>query len=404
MLKQYWPYILVFAGLFGALAFFNGQKPQQVKWFKSYKQTDKIPFGTNAFYRVLEEGAFEGPVRVKKLPIMQSPGIKNQSNISYFFLNDELFFDQYETKRLLQFVERGNKVFLCANFFLGKLKDTFKISTKADLPYLDENKGVLDSTDRKNFGVNYLNPYLKNNTKYSYDHLLGYSSFSSFDSTKFSVVAADDSGRAVMLRRKIGKGEVFLFSLPDVFSNYYIVKHPSREFAYRAVSFLANDELWWDEYYKTFNAPEQNPMHFMVENDSLYYAFWIAVGSTLFFMFFGMKRAQRAVPVIKPKTNTTLEFVEVVGNVYFSAQNHKVIAEEKIMVFFEFIRSKFQVKTEQIGQDELVRISKLSGVAQNKVNELFANIRYIYSVEDLSERELLNFNKRMEEFYKNNIR
>jgi hypothetical protein len=404
MLKKFWPYLLIFGGLFGVLAFFGDGKKQDVKWYKTYKQKDKIPFGSNALYRLLESEAFSGKMQVKKLPILQSPGIKNSTGVSYFFLNDQLFFDQYETRKLIDFVKRGNKVFLSANFFSGSMKDTFGIETRADLPYINENTGEVDTSDARSFGLNYLNPYLKNKSKYVYDHLLGYSTFSAFDTAKLAVVAADDSGRAVMLRTKMDKGEIYFFSLPDVFSNYYIVKHPSRFFAYKAVSFLSNEELWWDEYYKTFNAPDQNPFRLVVDNDSLYFAFWMAILATLFFMFFGMKREQRPIPIIKPKENSTLQFVEVVGNVYFGAQNHKVIAEEKITVFLEFIRSKFQVKTEQVTEDDIKRISRLSGIDVQRIQEVFANIRYIYLSEHLSEAELMHFNRRIENFYKSNKR
>jgi hypothetical protein len=404
MLKSYWPYILVFAGLFGALAYFKGERRPELKWSKTYKQSDKIPFGSNAIIRIMEKDAFAGKFSSKNTPLMQSPALKNAVNVTYFFLTDRLFFDEYETKRLFDFARRGNKIFLCANYFKGSLADTLGVDTEADLPYLDEREGAVDSADKKDFKLNYLNPHLRNKEPYAYDHLLGYSTFTDFDSTKLAVVAADDSGRAVMLRTPVGKGEIIFFSLPDVFSNYYVVNHPSRFFAYKALSLMNNEELWWDEYYKTANPKNESPFRFFVYNDSLYLAFWIAVWAVLFFMFFGMKREQRPVPVINPPANTTLEFVEVVGNVYFNAKNHKIIAQEKIIFFLEFIRTKFQVKTEFVTEDDQRRISRLSGIPLGKITELFENIKYIYRVEYLSEGELLQFNKRMEEFYKNNNR
>lgn len=396
--------MLVFAGLFGALAYFTGQKKPGIKWSKTYKSSDKIPFGSNALIRIMEEDAFAGKFVSRNLPILQSPAMKTAENVTYFFLTDRLFFDQYETRRLLEFASRGNKIFMCANYFRGNLADTLKIETVADLPFIDEQNGSIDTTDKKDFGLNYVNPHLKNKEPYAYDRLLGYSVFQSFDSTRLRIVAADDSGRAVMLRTPVGKGELFFFSLPDVFSNYYIVNHPSRFFAYKALGLMNNDEIWWDEYYKTANPRNESPFRFFVYNDSLYFAFWIAVWATLFFMFFGMKRQQRPVPVIQPPSNSTLDFVEVVGNVYFNARNHKIIAQEKIQFFLEFVRAKFQVKTENIGEEDLKRISRLSGVDLFKVQELFANIKYIYNVEYLNEAELLQFNKRMEDFYKNNKR
>ncbi|MFN6039237.1 MAG: hypothetical protein ACK452_12270, partial [Bacteroidota bacterium] len=83
---------------------------------------------------------------------------------------------------------------------------------------------------------------------------------------------------------------------------------------------------------------------------------------------------------------------------------HKIIAEEKIMVFLDILRSKFQIKSSVINQEDILRISRLSGVAIEKINELITNIQYIYSLEILSEKELISFNKRLEEFYKYNLR
>ncbi|MBC7863757.1 MAG: DUF4350 domain-containing protein [Bacteroidia bacterium] len=404
MLKTYWPYILVFGGLFGALAFFNSKKKPELRWSKTYKGSDKIPFGSNALIRLMEDGAFEGRFETKNIPILQSNDIKKDTGVTYFFLTDRLYFDQYETERIVDFASRGNKLFLCANHFDGVIADTFKVFTEADLPYLDERRGAIDSSDTKEFGINFLNPHLRNKESYRYDHLLGYSTFTYFDSTKMSVVAADDSNRAVLIKNKCKKGEIYFFTLPDVFSNYYIVNHPSRFFTYKTLSLMNNEKLWWDEYYKTSNPHNNGAFHFLVYNDALYYAFWLALWSVLFFMFFGMKRQQRPVPIIKPHANSTLQFVEVVGNVYFNAKNHKIIAEEKILIFFEFIRTKFQVKTENITEEDLKRVSRLSGITQHNVNELFANIKYIYAAEHLHEAELLQFNKRMEDFYKNNNR
>jgi ABC-type taurine transport system substrate-binding protein len=74
------------------------------------------------------------------------------------------------------------------------------------------------------------------------------------------------------------------------------------------------------------------------------------------------------------------------------------------MVFLDILRSKFQIKSSVINQEDILRISRLSGVAIEKINELITNIQYIYSLEILSEKELISFNKRLEEFYKYNLR
>lgn len=401
MLKKNWAFFLIFGGLFFVLIFINNNENPEIKWTKTFNKSDKSPFGCNALYRILENGDFSKKLFVKKTALMQNTELKKAQNTSYLFLTDRLFFDQYESKKLLSFARNGNKIFLCANHFDGIIADTFKIETISDLPLLNEKNSALDTSDNKQFSVGFIKGTKQ---KYSYDCLLRYASFSNFDSTRMSILAADDSGRAVMVGAKFGKGEIIFLSLPDVFSNYYIVNNPSRFFTYKTLNFLQNETLYWDEYYKTSNGTNQSPFRFLVSNNSLYYAFWLMILATLFFMFFGMKREQRAIPIITPHTNSTLEFVEIVASVYFSAKNHKIIAEEKILVFLEFIRVKFQLKTQNISEEELIRVSRLSGIDKKKINELFANIKYISSVESLNEQELVQFNLRIEDFYKNNKR
>jgi hypothetical protein len=403
MFKKYWPYITIFACLFIALTFFTGRKKKEVKWHKTFRMKDDFPFGASALYQIIETDFFPANVKVNKLPLVQLPGIGKEKKSTYFFLNSSISMEKFETKKLLSFVENGNKVFCSANQFYGALADTFKIQTEVDFPYVDEEKLNLDTVTKRIHGLHFLNEKICTK-KYSYDKFISYCYFSSFDTSRFSTVAADDSGRVVCIHAKIGKGDVYFCSLPDVFTNYYIVNHPSRFFAYQFFGYLKNEKIFWDESYKYYGPVEPSPFRFMIENDSLYYAFWTAIIATLFFMFSGMRRTQRPVPLLPKKSNTTLQFIDVIGNVYFNADNHKIIAEEKIMVFLDILRSKFQIKSSVINQEDILRISRLSGVAIEKINELITNIQYIYSLEILSEKELISFNKRLEEFYKYNLR
>jgi hypothetical protein len=404
MFKKYRPYIFIFLLLFVALTFFTGRKKHDLVWTKTYRQNDKIPFGARACYQIIDKEFVKESISIKRLPVLQIQDLKTATGVTYFFLGYDLNFKKHEMNKLLAFIERGNKVFIASNYFDGPIADTFHIKTQVEYVPILRNKSKSEIIQKKDYRFSFLNPKLDTSVKYEYDGMLDYAAFTAFDTARFSSIAKDDSSNSVFLRTQLGKGELFLCTLPDVFTNYYIVNHPSRNFAYQCLSYIKNDRFWWDEAYKSSNNLQRNPFRFMIENDSLYYAFWVSIIATLFFMFFGMKRTQRPVPIIKPKENTTLQFVEVVGNVYFNPKNHKVIAEEKILVFFEMLRSKFQILSTHINEDDIIRISKLSSVDIIKIRELIENIQYIYSVETLSEYELIAFNRRMEEFYSKNKR
>src|ERR1017187_1969687 len=121
-------------------------------------------------------------------------------------------------------------------------------------------------------------------------------------------------------------------------------------------------------------------------------------------MLFGLKRKQKAIPIVEPLQNTTLQFVEVVGSVYYNAKNHKIIAEEKINSLYEYLRSKFSIAGRTIDEDGLLRISKLSTIPLVEIKKIVAVINNILKQTSISEKELIELNTLIETFHKQNKR
>jgi hypothetical protein len=136
----------------------------------------------------------------------------------------------------------------------------------------------------------------------------------------------------------------------------------------------------------------------------LYAAYLLTILSIIIFMIFAMKRRQRAIAIVEPLPNTTLQFVEVVGSVYYNTRNHKIIAEEKINSFYEFLRGKFLVNSRRADEETLLRISKLSTIPLEEIRKLFGQIGAVWRQGSITEQELINLNNGIENFYKQNKR
>ncbi|MGZ4118858.1 MAG: DUF4350 domain-containing protein, partial [Bacteroidia bacterium] len=102
--------------------------------------------------------------------------------------------------------------------------------------------------------------------------------------------------------------------------------------------------------------------------------------------------------------NTTLDFVEIVGTLYFHTGNHKNIADKKITYFLEYIRNAFQVKTNLYDDVFIERITNLSGIEKQKIHDLFYYFSHITFKQEVTQDELLKLNKMIEEFHKENKR
>lgn len=399
MLKKNWKYFIPLLLVFAGIVYLQMTAPKPVNWSKTFLQKDKIPFGSKALYDVLEKSAFKDRISTNKKNIYESneEDLFKENGFSYIFINDVLHFDEIETKILLEQVEKGNKVLLACNHLSGLIKDTLNVETNLDFSYfLPENKGPAYEI--------YYHKTLKDEKKYEYHSGITPIYYTSIDTNSSRIIASNANNDPVFVRVKFGKGEIYLLSVPEVLTNFSIANKPSKEFAYTCLSYLDTPQLIWDEHYKTHITKVDSELEFIFKNDSLYAAYSLTILGTLLFMFFNLRRKQRAIPIVAPPTNSSLEFVGVIGNVYFNSKNHKIIAEEKINSFLETIRTKFQVNTRLFDDALFTRVSKLSGIPLDEIKDLFNFIDQIQFSKSISEQTLIDLNTRLEKFHEQNIR
>ncbi len=398
MLKGNNKYYLLLLVLFALLVYVEYKMPKPIDWRRTYAAKDKIPFGCNAFYRLANEDIFKGKLQKQNQTpfnvLLESPEKKS----AYFFVNSSMNFSKLDCEYLMDFVDQGNDVFIAATDYWGNsIADTFHISTQVDFSF-----SPLDST--RGYELNFCNPSLKGEKPYKYKRGMHFGYFTTFDTANVEVLARGDDTSTIFLRAKWGEGHFYFLSVPDVFTNYFVVNDSARFFAYKAISYMDAEQIWWDDYFKDFSKKEMSPLQLIFSNDSLYTAWIIAILSLIIFMIFAMKRRQRAIAIVEPLPNTTLQFVEVVGSVYYNARNHKIIAEEKISAFYEVLRAKFSVTSRKSDEETLVRISRLSMIPLEDIKKLFTQIGMVWRQGSITENELIALNKSIENFYKQNKR
>jgi hypothetical protein len=140
----------------------------------------------------------------------------------------------------------------------------------------------------------------------------------------------------------------------------------------------------------------ETPLRFILTNESLRWAYYITAISLLLFMIFEMKRKQRIIPIIKPLTNTTLEFVGTIGNLYFQGNDHKNIAEKKINFFMDQLRTKYWLNTSHLDETFVKIAAKKMGQPEEDVRRLVNTIVAIRVRDRISSQELIDLNRQIE--------
>ncbi len=409
MLKGNKKYIFFLVLCFALLITLQVIAPKPINWNLSYVKKDKMPYGTAALYEMLPSVFQSQTIKESKTPIYNTLNWDNYEKTNYIFINESFTPDELDTRELLKFAEKGNSVFIAANYFSGKFADTLKLKTDDYIEFssdLSEDSTVIKNLYKQydTAKLNFVSPYLKNKTSYIYSKGVTDSYFTSFDSSKTTILGINGINKSNFIKIKIGKGQLLISTVPEAYTNYNFVNATNSFYVFKSLSYLPNQSIIWDEYYKVGNITQENPLRVIFNNPALSAAYYLSIISIIVFILIGIKRKQRIIPIIEPLQNTTMKFVETVGTLYYQTGNHKNIASKKINYFLEHVRKTFHLKTTIYDNLFVERLSNLSGIEQQKVHDLFYYFSDIESKNSISQQELLKLNRLIEEFYQSSNR
>ena len=366
--------------------------PKQYDWSVTLAHEDKNPFGTYALNELLP--AFSNDTvsisyqTLYELRDSIKPGESIVIWASTFNAQKE------DVNVLMGKVYNGCNAFISANYFAGTLADSLGIATYDNL-FKDKDLFIRDDTA----SLYFTNPQLDTSRRFPYrrDNIHNY--FGRLDSVKSTVIARNEIGQPVSVRVSHGKGNLFLNCTPLIFTNIHLLSQQNHTFASGLLSYLPSAKIWRTEFYQLGRMEAATPLRFILSNESLRWGYYIAVGSLLLFMIVEIKRKQRIIPIIKPLANTTLEFIATIANLYYQRNDHKNIAEKKIVFFLEQIRSHYYLNTYNRNNQFVEILARKSGNLQEDVAALIHVIQSTQGKEHITLEELKDLNERIEKFW-----
>jgi hypothetical protein len=329
-------------------------------------------------------------------------GSSDSSLKNYVVLNGSFSPGESDVNALLKFVQEGNCAFIAAEEITGVFADTLNIKMRNGFYEEDFSAQDLNSGPKKDsIYLTLLNTHLKTfGKKYWYRDgtVSGY--FSSVDTTNTLVLGKNSDGKANFIRVQYGAGVFLISSTPRAFTNYNMMLANNAEYISASLSYLPVRDTYWDEYYKTYREADANSLRFIESQPPLYWAYYLSLCAAFLYIVFESKRRQRVIPVVEPPRNSTVEFVSTIGRLYFQNGNHKDIAAKKVYYFLEYIRTNFYLNTNEFDKEFIEKVTGRSGIDKTKVSQLFALIQHFQQSNGVSQADLLEMNKRLEEFKK----
>lgn len=221
---------------------------------------------------------------------------------------------------------------------------------------------------------------------------------------KRTLLAYLQPNKPVFYRYQIGKGRVYLHTLPLTLTNLYLRQELTLDYINKLFTDLKPGVVYWDSYHRYYSGEGEgdgngkaSPLNYLLSKPSLAWAWYLGLFATGAFLLFFGKRQQRVIPLLSPKTNTSMEFAQTLARFYKKGGATK-IAEIKMRNFYMFIWEKYKIPSDLPKVDYIARIAQYSGIGEIEITKIFLLVDLLNESKG-KPQELLEFQKSIEYFY-----
>lgn len=406
---------MILTGILAVLVFiffiyFNEEHRYQ--WFQSYQADSDQPYGTMFIHKLLESYRPGQKFVVSKSPLRKAlVEIEDAEDTDYVLIGQNIFLDQASKAALVKFMEDGGDAFIAT---LAPPEDLLSSV------YFQECGAPIEMEDNHvdSVTLNFFHDGLKGsgNVNYAFrfmadDHAFYWNHYNErifCDSTRSVVpLGYQDNGNVNFIRIPVGRGSLYLHSNPLVFTNYFLTQPDKLGYVSAVFSHLDGKDILWDEFSKIPYLGNQNaydsPLYYVMLQPSLKYAWWLMLFTVILYVLFGGKRKQRPIPVLEEKSNTSLEFVNMISRLYYENGNHVDMAHKKMKYFLYFVRSRYGIHAEKFRDEHIRRLSEKSRVRFRDVEVIFMQYNLIEDKfrDHIEVNRLVDLYDAIEHFYKN---
>ena len=138
----------------------------------------------------------------------------------------------------------------------------------------------------------------------------------------------------------------------------------------------------------------------MLSQPPLAWAWYLNLVLGGLYLNFRAKRRQRIIPVLEKNENTSLTFIQNIGQLYYSQHNHRQIALQKIRLFLADVRERYHINITDLDASFGEKLHARTGVEVVSIEKLLLLRQNIESSEFTSENVLIDLHLLLEKFKK----
>lgn len=362
-----------------------GKGKKRFLWYESYRADSEQPYGTLLLKKLLEgyrdDQVFTVNTR-KPLRILLN-SVSDAARTDYVFVGQSIHLDSASVQALARFLDEGGDAFI-ASYVPPEELLSLLYEMECDGPL------VYDYESLKSVELNFYHGKVQKaeGFRYAYrfvdvesDYPWRYVNSGVFCGATEALVPLGyyDDHRVNFLRMPVGRGNLFLHTNPLVFTNYFLVDKSKLDYVSTVFSHLDGRDIIWDEFSKlsTSDNTYNSPLYYLLAQPSLKYAWWLLLVTVVVYVAFAARRKQRIIPVLEPKRNTSLEYVNMIARLHYNNGNHLDMAHKKMKYFLYFVRSRYGIFAERFDEEHIRRLADKSRVELSDVQMIFSRYHLI---------------------------
>ena len=389
-------YIFFLFVLIGFCIYLDAISPKPIDWRPSYDLRDKIPFGLYVFDKESDKLLSQNKIKKESKtlyefldPLYDADTLVKNYKIEGTILSicDNYIIDDESTKELFYFVSHGNTAFLSVQNLPKMYTDSLKIETESQFDLSNKVDCWLANSSL-------------GNQKYSLNQGPGSFYFSKIDTLSTTVLGyqgSDKNKYVNFIKVPYKNGDFFIHLQPAAFTNYHLLKDNHAEYAEKILAYMPKGNIYWMIKEQNGLIESDSPYRYILSQPALRWAWYLFLIGIITFMIFNAKRKQRIIPIIKPLSNTTVDFTKTIGNLYYQEGDHQNLIDKKIIYFLERIRNEYLIETTVLDENFVKKLQAKTGKEIKDIEHLVYMIKQQRKSYNLSiESDLIEINNAIE--------
>lgn len=375
-----------------ALFILEMQLPKNFSWAPSFRHTDKQPFGCCLFDSLLSATLPQGyTVTDSSLYQLAQDSLPPRGIL---VVADELMLADTDVKALMTLADNGSHVMLVSHDMSDLVRDTLKFTIlgygnaynlQQFVKYNSQERIAIRWESRQHgyeplkykvlepLVTRHLRFYRDNDEKYRRPPL---------------EQQASVRNECVSATFRQGKGYITVCSVPLLFTNYGIVDEQNAGFSLRLLTLLKDLPVVRTEAFcPKANTAEQSPLRYFLAQPPLRWAVYVAMVGALLYLVFAGRRRQRVIPVEQEPENHSLEFIRLVGSLYYHSHQRRSLVQRKWTYFAEELRRSAHLDVTDPTEDDqtLPALARMTGMEPKEVRNLILRLRQLAADDDEQE-------------------